>query len=99
MQIHSFGMGIFAVYEPHYIKVFGIKHYIELGGVVSLPGVIMGPICTVFIFIFENIFADNINNENGSDLPYFILFIVSSLLNLVSSFLSFFESEEEITSE
>ena len=94
-----FGMGIFAVYEPHYIKVFGIKHYIELGGVVSLPGVIMGPICTVFIFIFENIFADNINNENGSDLPYFILFIVSSLLNLVSSFLSFFESEEEITSE
>ena len=94
-----FGMGIFSVYEPHFLKVFGIKHYIELGGVISLPGVFMGPICTVFIFIFENIFADSINTQDGSDLPYYILFITSSILNLVSSTLSFFESEEEITAE
>lgn len=94
-----FGMGTFAFYEPHYLKVFGIKHYIELGGVISLAGVIMGPICTVFIFIFENIFADSIKEENGSDLPYYVLFIVSSLLNCVSSILAFFESEEEIYSE
>ena len=94
-----FGMGIFSVYEPHFLKVFGIKHYIELGGVISLPGVFMGPICTVFIFIFENIFADSINSQDGSDLPYYILFITSSILNLVSSTLSFFESEEEITAE
>ena len=94
-----FGMGIFSVYEPHFLKVFGIKHYIELGGVISLPGVFMGPICTVFIFIFENIFADSINSQDGSDLPYYILFITSSILNIVSSTLSFFESEEEITAE
>ena len=68
-----------------------MKHYIELGGVISLPGVFMGPICTVFIFIFENIFADSINSKDGNDLPYYILFIVSSLLNIVSSILSFFE--------
>ena len=94
-----FGMGAFAVYEPHYLKVFGIKHYIELGGIISLAGVIMGPICTVFIFIFENIFADSIKDENGSDLPYYVLFIASALLNCVSSILGFFEPEDEIYSE
>ena len=94
-----FAMGTFSFYEPHFLKVFGIKHYIELGGVISLAGVIMGPICTVFIFIFENMFADSINKENGSDLPYYILFIASSLLNCVSSILAFFETEEEIYSE
>ena len=94
-----FGMGIASVYEPHYLKVFGIKHYLEIGGVISLSGVIMGPICTVFIFIFENIFADSINSVNGSDLPYYILFITSSILNSISSFLALFESEEEIKSE
>ena len=94
-----FGMGVGSVFEPHFIKVFGLKHYIEIGGVISLPGVIMGPICTVFIFIFENIFADSINAQDGSDLPYFFLFIISSLLRLVSSILCFFEPEEEIISE
>ena len=59
----------------------------------------MGPICTVFIFIFENLFADSINDQDGSDLPYFFLFIISSLLRLVSSILCFFEPEEEIMSE
>ena len=93
------GMGIGSVYEPHFLKVFGIKHYLELGGVISLSGVIMGPICTVFIFIFENIFAESINSKDGSDFPYYVLFITASLLNVISSVLAFFESEEEISSE
>ena len=40
--------GSFILNAPHYMKVFGMKHYVEISGIVGLSGVIMGPICSLF---------------------------------------------------
>jgi uncharacterized protein with PQ loop repeat len=78
------------------MKVFGLKYYIEIGGVIGLSRVFMSPLCTVFIFLFDTYIAAPEGAANEvSDTPYIILFIVTGLLNLISAFLSLFETEEE----
>ena len=88
--------GKLSITGPHYMKVFGLKYYIEIGGVIGLSRVFMSPLCTVFIFLFDTYIAapEGATNE-VSDTPYIILFIVTGLLNLISAFLSLFETEEE----
>ena len=88
--------GKLSITSPHYMKVFGLKYYIEIGGVIGLSRVFMSPLCTVFIFLFDTYIAapEGATNE-VSDTPYIILFSVTGLLNLISAFLSLFETEEE----
>jgi hypothetical protein len=88
--------GKLSITGPHYMKVFGLKYYIEIGGVIGLSRVFMSPLCTVFIFLFDTyIAAPEGATEEVSDTPYIILFIVTGSLNLISAFLSLFETEEE----
>lgn len=88
--------GKLSITGPHYMKVFGLKYYIEIGGVIGLSRVFMSPLCTVFIFLFDTYIAAPEGEENQvSDTPYIILFLVTGLLNLISAVLSLFESEEE----
>lgn len=86
--------GKISITGPHYMKVFGLKYYIEIGGVIGLSRVFMSPLCTVFIFLFETYIAAP---ENGkvSDTPYIVLFVVSGLLNVIAAVLSLFETEEK----
>ena len=42
--------GYIAVLPTHYMKVFGMKYYVEVGGVVGFANVIMGPICAFFAY-------------------------------------------------
>jgi len=89
--------GKMSITGPHYMKVFGLKYYIEIGGVIGLSRVFMSPLCTVFIFLFETYIAapeDGQDPAQVSDMPYIILFVTTGLLNVVSAILSLFETEE-----
>lgn len=89
--------GKMSITSPHYMKVFGLKYYIEIGGVIGLSRVFMSPLCTVFIFLFETYIAapeDGQDPAQVSDMPYIILFVTTGLLNVVSAVLSLFETEE-----
>ena len=90
--------GKMSITGPHYMKVFGLKYYIEIGGVIGLSRVFMSPLCTIFIFIFETYIAAP-EGKQVSDTPYFILFFTTGLLNVVAAILSLFETEEEFSPE
>ena len=80
--------GYIAVLPTHYMKVFGMKYYVEVGGVVGFANVIMGPICAFFAYFVENGVDDKI-------FAYRIIFITGAAMNIVSLVLSIFESDEE----
>ena len=82
--------GIFALNDPHFMKVFGMKHIIEISGMIGLAGVVMGPICSIFAFSIEQFFKDNL------DAVYRYMFMISSLLYIVDIVLSFFETEDPL---
>jgi hypothetical protein len=81
---------------PHYMKVFGLRYYIEIGGVIGLSRVFMSPLCTIFIFLFETYIAAP-EGKQVSDIPYIILFTVTGFLNAIAAVLSLFETEELFT--
>ena len=85
--------GMMVMNEPHYMKVFGMKHYIEISGIIRLSGVIMSPICTLFAFFIESYFSDNL------DTVYKYMFIVSGCLQVVNVVLSIFEGEDPLFEE
>ena len=80
--------GYIAILPTHYMKVFGMKYYVEVGGVVGFANVIMGPICAFFAYFVENGVDDKI-------FAYRIIFITGAAMNIVSIILSIFESDEE----
>ena len=80
--------GYIAVLPTHYMKVFGMKYYVEVGGVVGFANVIMGPICAFFAYFVENGVDDKI-------FAYRIIFITGAAMNIVSLILSIFESDDE----
>ena len=82
--------GSFILNEPHYMKVFGMKHYVEISGIVGLSGVIMGPICSLFAFFIENSFKES------SDTVYKYMFITAACLHIIDVILSFFETEDPL---
>ena len=91
---------------PHYMKVFGLKHYIEINAIISFSNIVMTPICSIFMFIFDNNFAED-NHSSSKDIklfdsgnkPYFILFTICASLNALTGVLSCFESEEKFKIE
>jgi MFS family permease len=80
--------GYIAVLPTHYMKVFGMKYYVEVGGVIGFANVIMGPICAFFAYFVENGVDDKI-------FAYRIIFITGAAMNIVSLVLSIFESDDE----
>ena len=89
--LNSFShFGMFTLNEPHYMKVFGMKHFIEIAGIIGLSNVIMGPVCSIFAFSIEQNFKDNIDNV------YKYMFMISSALTIVDIGLSFFETEDPL---
>ena len=82
--------GMFTFNEPHFMKVFGMKHFIEISGIIGLAGVIMGPICSLFAFFIESNFRENL------DVVYKYMFMISSILYIGDISLSAFETEEPL---
>ena len=89
--LNSFAhFGIFSIVEPHYMKVFGMKHFIEISGIIGLSNVIMGPICSFLAFALEQKF------KNELDTVYKFMFIISALLGIVDVGLSALETEDPL---
>ena len=89
--LNSFAhFGIFSIGEPHYMKVFGMKHFIEISGIIGLSNVIMGPICSFLAFALEQKF------KNELDTVYKFMFIISALLGIVDVGLSALETEDPL---
>ena len=96
--------GKMALGTPHFLKVFGLKHYLEIGGFISLYIVIILPASQLFLLFFDNKFAKKVDEGEvkitgifeSDNAPYFILFITCGILNGISAFLSCFETEEEL---
>ena len=80
--------GYIAVLPPHYMKVFGMKYYVEIGGVVGFANVIMGPICSLFAYFVEN-------GVDNKEFAYKVIFITGTAMNIVSLVISIFESDDE----
>ena len=92
--VNSFAFhGSFTLNEPHYMKVFGMKHFIEIAGIVGLASVIMGPIISIFAFAIEKNFQDNL------DTAYKFMFLSGASLNIVDVVLSLFESDDPLFEE
>ena len=96
--------GKMALGTPHFLKVFGLKHYLEIGGFISLYIVIILPASQLFLLFFDNKFAKKVDEGEvkitgifeSDNAPYFILFITCGILNGILAFLSCFETEEEL---
>ena len=95
-----------ALVIPHFMKVFGMKHYLEINAIISFSNIVMIPICSIFMFIFDSNYAQD-NHSSSKDIklfdsenkPYFILFTACACLNAVTAVLSCFESEEKFKIE
>ena len=98
--------GHIAILPPHYMKVFGMKYYVEIGGVIGLATVIMGPLCSFFAFFLENSVGnlDVIENPSIEDIleakiakmfAYRIIFFSGAALNIVAIIIGIFESDDE----
>ena len=94
--VHTLAVsGKMAIGMPHFIKVFGLKHYIEISTIIQIPSSILRPLCSVFLFLFDSKYKDN--GPETSHGPYFILYIVIGLLNGISAVLSLFETEDKFS--
>ena len=72
---------------PHCMKVFGMKYYIEISGVIGLASVILSPVCSIFSYFIENYIEDRA-------LAYKIIFVSISAVNLIQAILAIFETED-----
>jgi len=101
---HLSTTGMAALNDPHFIKVFGLKHYLEIDGLISSSNIITVPLCNLFMFFFDRNYATNADDDDdemtldsifaSDNAPYFILFITCGIFNIISAVLSCFETEE-----
>ena len=77
------------IIDPHIMKVYGIKNYIEIGGFVKASGGISEILCIIFVFYLEN------NFSGDKDFIYKFMYIISGIFNLISLILGLFEGDEE----
>ena len=77
---------------PHYMKVFGLKNYIEISTIIRLPTTIINTVNPFLMFFFDNQLKDN--RSDNLFFRYFILYLILAILNTVSAVLSLFETED-----
>ena len=92
--------GYLAAFPPHYMKVFGMKYYVEIGGIIGLASLIMGPISAFFSFFIENSVGTSSgeNDQESKDAKLFaykIIFNSGGVLNVISIIIALFESDDE----
>ncbi len=86
----SFGnAGIYSILYPHIMKIFGIKYYLELSGIVSLMDSLSSPFVSGFVYSMDFYFEKNRN------FGYFLVYFFCGILNLISIFFTCFENENE----
>ena len=83
--------GNLAINPPHFMKVFGMKYFIEISGIIGLTNAIISPLCSFFAFFIEKLKGDDKEN----DLPYKIMFFSGAALSVVEIVLAMFETEDK----
>ena len=98
--------GYISALPPHYMKVFGMKYYVEIGGVIGLACLIMGPLTAFFSFFLENSVGSVSTEDESSEtaeqeskeaklLAYKIIFNSGAALNIVAIIVGLLESDDE----
>ena len=86
-----FNTGINSLMRPYIMKIYGMKYFIEIGGVIT--------ICVGIINIFKGLlsFLISLYYHTGKELqvPYRIIFIIGIGLNILAYILALSEKEEE----
>ena len=75
-----------SIFVPHIMKVFGMKYYIEIGGLIIMGIGISTSLSATFAFII-NVYL------NDSDLSFLIMFICGGGLATIAVFLGLFEND------
>ena len=91
------GSGQLSIGIPHFMKVFGLKHYIEISTLIGLPSTLLNPVIIVIMFFFDKKYKNYTTPAAFDQIlisPYFILYAILGLLNAIGAVLSCFESEE-----
>ena len=81
------------IIDPHIIKVYGIKNYIEVGGIIRSSGGICEILSVIFAFYLENHFYGDKNTM------YKFMYIFSGVSNIISLILGLFEGDEKFNYE
>ena len=86
----SFGnAGIYSILYPHIMKIFGIKYYLELSGIVSLMDSLSSPFVSAFVYSMDFFF------ENNRNFGYFLVYFFCGILNIISIYFTCYENEIE----
>lgn len=80
-------VGNIGMMAPHIMKVFGMKYFIEIGGLIIFSSGISSAISAVFAFLVDLFLKDN------PLLSYLIIFMVAGGLSAISAILGFFEDD------
>ena len=85
-----FNTGMNTIIRPYIMKIYGMKYFIEIGGVIT--------ICIGIINIFKGLlsFLISLYYQTGKELqiPYRIIFLIGIILNIFAYFLTFYEKGE-----
>jgi MFS family permease len=86
----SFGnSGLYSIFYPHLMKIFGVKYYLELSGIFNLIDSFCSPFVSIFIYFMEIFFEKNRN------FCYFIVYFFCGILEIFNVFITCRESECE----
>ena len=81
------------IIDPHIIKVYGIRNYIEIGGIIRSSGGLCEILSVVFAFYLENNFLGDKN------YIYKLMYIITAFFNLISLILGLFEGNDKFKYE
>ena len=82
--------GFFSAMNPHMMNVFGIKNSVILGGINGIFATISS-----IIVSFTSFYVSKSYIGEKIKIPYQIFFFIGGLLNFISFFLTFFDSDKE----
>ena len=79
-----------ATTSSHTMKIFGIKHYMEISGFLGISKTISAFLISLYSYYIESRYKDNLN------LGYKVMFISGGLFSFVSLILGLFEKEDPV---
>ena len=85
--------GYNTIIDPHIIKVYGLKNYIEAGGIIRSSGGICEIMSVILAFYLENHFSGDKN------YIYKYMYTFSGICNTISLILGLFEGDEKFNYE
>ena len=80
--------GLMSIVNPHIMKIYGIKYSMIVGGVVALISGSSNLIGSIFSFVISTVLENNIN------FAYGCIYVIGSVLSVISLLLTFGESNE-----